>query len=688
MIKLRDYQQNLLKRIRAALRADPVARIMVQLPTGGGKTYIAGELLARLLKGRKAVWLTHRKELAEQTKGMLSGSGVSAVTNVVWQSRDTAPTVTNGVMILMAQTVSRRLESGDVWSSYGSKDIMIIDEAHHATAEGYAKAIELWPGPVIGLTATPWRLSRREGFEHLFRQLICGPQIAELQQDGYLCSVKTLVPAEEGRVSGGDVGAMEDYTESGIASANAGSQVWTAGAVDYWKKHGKDRPTIVYAVSVEHADNLLRLFLAANVPAEKILGTTPDAAKQLIIRRFRAGHVKVIVNVLVATEGFDLPDASCILITRPTLSLALYLQMVGRGMRPKDNGGDCLVLDVAGNSLRHGLPEENREWSLQRRSDDVGVGFPSQRCPYCDHVSASASHECQNCGEPFGEDCPRCGRWRVWAEWSLLEHCEEDHQRVCDYCHNDAHVMANLPPLTDGIIEMDGPLLDLVLGPNRNPFLRDILEEERLLATGQKPGRARELRDLIEKRESVLADDDLLWDAYEEDLRQSEMDPDTLSQVEKARLYAGWESIFKQELDEWRSELARLLALPVDEELVYKNATERVLKLLEAEAKVAGLLPDTAIPPVAREQQPAPPPPVSTSAPKGTPKRSSSNRGYRYPGTSEVWKLEDAFFAVASEEQKQTDVANKTNPYSNSNAKQYNFRRKVVLAAGFIPNKA
>ena len=686
MVKLRDYQQELLERIERSLSTDPRARIMVQLPTGGGKTYIAGELLVRLLHGRKAVWLTHRHELAEQTKQMLSKSGVSAATNIGWGPDNTAPSMMNGVVILMAQKVSRQVKRNDIWAHYDATDIMIVDEAHHAAADGYKKAMELWRGPIVGLTATPWRLSLKEGFDHLFHGLLCGPQIVELQRDGHLCPVQTLVPDEKERIRGGLAGLTGDYSEGGIESANEGSNIWTAGAVDYWKEHGKDRQTIVYAVSVKHADHLLRLFQIANVPAEKILGTTPDDAKQLIIRRFRSGQIKAIINVLVATEGFDLPDASCILMTRPTLSLALYLQMVGRGIRPKDDGGDCLILDMAGNSLRHGLPEEDREWSLQPRSDDVGAGLPSQWCPHCNHVSPSASHNCQNCGSPFGEDCPRCGRWRVWAEWSLLEHCHEEHQRVCDYCHNDAHVLANLPPITDGIIETGEPVLDPELDPNRNPFLRDILEEERLRAAGLEPGRARELRDLIGKRESILADDDLLWNAYEEDWRRSEVDPDMLSQVKKARHYSEWENIVKQRLDDWKNELSRLLAFQVDEGLVYGNARERVLELLETEARTAGLFPDEPDQPVRAMIRPPQPAPVGQAVSKSPRHSNKSNKGYRHPETGETWKLEDAFFAVATQNEKRRDEENRAHPYAKGSAKMYNFRRKVVVDWGFIPN--
>ena len=115
----------------------------------------------------------------------------------------------------------------------------------------------------------------------------------------------------------------------------------------------------------------------------------------------------MLVNVAIATEGFDLPDASCIVIARPTKSLSLYLQMVGRGLRPKKDGGDCLILDLAGNALEHGLPEDTREWSLAARGEsEAGGDAPVVLCEQCQTASPAASHNCKSCGAPFGKIAP------------------------------------------------------------------------------------------------------------------------------------------------------------------------------------------------------------------------------------------------------------------------------------------
>lgn len=445
MIQLRDYQRDLLTGVQASL-APEQARVMMQLPTGGGKTVIAGALLNEWLKGgRKAVWLTHRKELATQTRDLLVSANVYASVDSHWSPGEDAPAWQNGVAILMAQTVSRRTAKMSVWSNYGGEDLMIIDEAHHASADGWTRAMQQWPGRILGVTATPWRLSKKEGFDHLFSVLLCGPSVVDLQSSNHLCGAQVLRPSSQWIIYGGAVGVDGDYTDSGIEAANQ-DNLMTAGALRFWQEQAQDRQTIVYAVSVNHARNLAAVFRNAGVPAAAMLGSTKDKERAAVIAAFRRGSLKVLVNVAVATEGFDLPDASCVVITRPTRSLTLYLQMVGRGLRPKEDNGNCLILDLAANSEFHGLPENDREWSLEPRKAQQDVGDPvTVWCDRCKSVSPAARHNCQNCSAPFGKICGRCGTWRAWKRWCLEEKCGDAHEIVCDLCHRDAHIEAQLP---------------------------------------------------------------------------------------------------------------------------------------------------------------------------------------------------------------------------------------------------
>ncbi|MDE3267329.1 MAG: DEAD/DEAH box helicase family protein [Chloroflexota bacterium] len=580
----------MLQRVLGKLSDTPGARVMLQLPTGGGKTRIAGQLLSQFLSGgRKAVWLTHRRELAAQTEGMLKEDHVTATKDMNWTPGTMAPALPNSVVILMAQTVSRRTARSDVWGKYDKSDLMIIDEAHHATAEGWTRAIRQWPGAVLGMTATPWRLSRREGFDHLFAELVCGPQVVELQSGGWLCGVRVMSPPEGDLVLGGSVDATGDFSEPGIEEANRDRDIWTGGALRFWQRHGEDRQTVVYAVSVRHAKNLADVFNNAGIPAGALVADTPEYERAGTISRFQSGSLRALINVAVATEGFDLPDAACVLLTRPTMSLALYLQMVGRGLRPKPKSGDCIVLDLAGNSLMHGLPDSDREWSLKARGEQQTGDAPLTRCERCEALSAAGSHNCDHCGEPFGEDCSRCGAWRAWKRWTLRSMCVEEHDEVCDLCHYDAHLLANLP-VTKELEELSKMTDDDELSPYRDPYLKTLLEEERRRLGGTTEARKAELRSRTEDRESALADDDTLDNMFEYHLATLPTEERPRTRPQERRLFNEWENGLKRELEEWNQELGRLEVQSVDGQLILGNVRDRLLRLLEAEAREAGLL--------------------------------------------------------------------------------------------------
>lgn len=575
----------------------------MQLPTGGGKTVIAGALLnAWLHDGRSAVWLTHRRELVRQTWELLDDANVEAYYNFRWYPDMDAPVKRGGVAILMAQTVSRRTARMSVWRKYGSEDLMIVDEAHHAAAEGWTRAMRQWPGRILGMTATPWRLSQKEGFDHLFNALLCGPPVVELQSGNHLCDAQVLRPSSQWIIRGGAIGMDGDFTDSGIVAANK-DQIMTAGALKFWQEHAQDRQTVVYAVSVDHAHNLAAVFRNAGVSAKVMLGETRDEERSRLITAFKKGNLRVLVNVAVATEGFDLPDASCVVITRPTKSLTLYLQMVGRGLRPKENGDNCLILDLAANAELHGLPADDRAWSLEPRGAPEGDGDAvSAWCDQCGTVSPAASHTCQNCGAPFGKECNRCGKWRAWTRWSLEKRCGDAHELVCDLCHRDAHIEAQLPiseQLEAALAELEDeeqemPLPDHVESDadlNRRflALLKELLEEERLKATGADEERQHNLRKAIEEREAQLADESLLENLFEDHIANL---PANQRPQNKYRIYPDWENELRSELGGWKDELARLEGQPIDRRLIFDRAKDRAMDLLRRAAQDTDLLPD------------------------------------------------------------------------------------------------
>ena len=411
-----------------------------------------------------------------------------------------------------------------------------------------------------------------------------------MQSDKWLCRARVLSPPTEERIQGGQVDYTGDYSESGIRQANEDRDIWTAGALRFWQKHGEERQTLVYAVSVGHAQNLVAIFSDAGVPTGVLLGHTPAALRARLIERFRDGTVRVLINVAVATEGFDLPDAACVMLTRPTMSLSLYLQMVGRGLRPKQDDGDCVILDLAGNGLRHGLPEEERTWSLQPRGAPPPGESPVVQCPDCDGLSPAASHQCNHCGALFGEPCGRCGAWRALIRWSKKTICGQAHDLVCDLCHYDAHIQAQLP-VNEELKELAMLANDDELSPDRDPFLKNFLEEERRSVVGAAKERKDKLCSLIGDRESTLTDDNELDKLFEKYLTALPTVERPQTRPQERRLFTEWERGLKQELDGWRKELATLEPQSVDGQLIFSSARDRLVRLFEAEARDAGLLP-------------------------------------------------------------------------------------------------
>ena len=310
------------------------------------------------------------------------------------------------------------------------------------------------------------------------------------------------------------------------------------------------------------------------------------------IAGFRDGTIKVLVNVIVATEGFDLPDASCIAIARPTMSLALYLQMVGRGLRPKDD--NCLILDLAANSVTHGLPEEDREWSLEPRGEQFSGEAPIVWCPECETVSHAAGHHCLNCGYAFGKDCGRCGKWRAWKRWRFEDFCGDAHQLVCDLCHIDAHIQAHLPVIEplDELIDIYDPEDDMTEYPPINDdlsnrlaiLLKELLKQEKRSFTGAADKRRNELRHLIEQRKIGLANEVELERLFESYLDDLPVDQRPSSNLQKWRMFGDWESSLKSELAEWKNELDELENRPVDKKLIFNSARNKVMHLLRREA--------------------------------------------------------------------------------------------------------
>ena len=384
---LRAYQDQVIRELQDAVAAG-YKRILLVAPTGSGKTVIAGSLIKAT--GRDyghSLFIAHRRELIEQTSRRLRVEGIAA--SVILAGRDgqydaMARTQVAGIQSLAARLRSRRVISPVV-------DLFIIDEAHHARADSYQRLVKDYPDAIIvGLTATPCRGDGR-GLGNLFEVMVQCPPVRELIRQGHLVpTVSYTHPAPDLRGVKTSIGG--DWQEGDLAK-RMNTDKLVGDIVTHWHRLGESRKTVVFATNVAHSTHIAAEFNAAGIPAGHIDGSTPIAEREETLRRLSAGELRVVSNCMVLTEGWDQPDVSCGILARPTKSLGLHLQMVGRVLRPANGKTDALILDHAGNLLRHGLAEDEIVWtlnaddraenaSLKARKKSEARGEPTM-CPVC-----------------------------------------------------------------------------------------------------------------------------------------------------------------------------------------------------------------------------------------------------------------------------------------------------------------
>lgn len=386
---LRPYQVDILRSVDSS----DERRVLVVLPTGGGKTAIAEALAdAELERGGRVVFLVDRQELAAQAQARLGGGRLMGRHS----AGDADRIVTAGVA-----TLARRNTRPDA-------TLVIVDEAHCYLAESYRRVVEAYRDSgarVIGLTATPARLDG-QGLGELFDAIVQGPSMQELIDDGYLVPVRTYAPTgpwwEKVGVRAGDF-RPDELGDAANAVLRDVVGAWsTAG--------GKGRLTLAFACTKRHAADLAaRWERDADVIAEVVTDDTPAAERAALKRRLAAGSTDVVVNVGILGVGWDFPAVSCIVMARPTLSWGLYLQQAGRGTRPAPGKRDLLLVDCAGNALRHGLvtkPFPVSLGGLARKHRRAVAGLST--CPRCFRVY-----------EPTEPSCPSCGAARAHTERKL-----------------------------------------------------------------------------------------------------------------------------------------------------------------------------------------------------------------------------------------------------------------------------
>lgn len=408
MIALRDYQTRLIHAARAEMLRGK-RRVLCVMPTGAGKTVTAAAMVeSAVAKGRRVGWLTHRAELVEQAATTLERFGLTV--GVVSAKSRRLPALLASVKVCSIQTLLARE------SDRPELDVLFWDEAHHAndSAKEWTGLLASYPGaPIVGLTATP-ECGSGAGLGGSFDALVVGPTVRELTALWEQDHTQGLVPC---RWVGPDR----------MLEAGQIAQDPVVGYREYGRgEHGEWRQAILFAKSVEEAHKYAASFNAAGVRAECVTGVTGNADREASLNLFRRGVVRVLTNVYVLTEGTDLPMAEVIMLARGAGSASIYLQMVGRGLRPSPGKTSCLLWDGRGVAHLHGQPDDERAYSLDGRGitlvreaacavcrQPLGDGYPCSRCGY---KPESATGEGTGETEVVGVPMSPARRWGTTAD--------------------------------------------------------------------------------------------------------------------------------------------------------------------------------------------------------------------------------------------------------------------------------
>jgi superfamily II DNA or RNA helicase len=391
MLDLRDYQRRAVDAVREAFRSGKRRPLLVA-PTGAGKTVIFSYITANAsLKGHRTTVLVHRAELLTQTSKALQKMGVSHGLVAAGKT----PDPTQSVQVASVQTLVRRLDK------FPRPDLIIVDEAHHACAGSWQKVMEAYPSArILGVTATPQRLDGK-GLSSAFDDLICGPEVIDLITAGWLSRpvyyAPTTVDMTGARTTGGDWNRAD-------AEAKTDRPTITGDAVTHYRKLCDGVPAIAFCTSVKHAEHVAQAFNAAGYKAAVLDGSLAPAERASRVAQLGNGGLNLLATCDIVSEGFDLPLVTAAILLRPTQSVSLHLQQIGRVLRPAAGKGRAFILDHVGNCLRHGLAEEPREWSLdgakKRKkgtapADDVAA---HRQCPacFCVHQPAPICPQCQH----------------------------------------------------------------------------------------------------------------------------------------------------------------------------------------------------------------------------------------------------------------------------------------------------
>lgn len=399
---LRDYQEAALRNLAQQMERRPC----LVAPTGSGKTVMGAEFVRRL--DVPTLWLAHRTELIAQAAGQLRALGLRVGVIQADAQADEAASV----QVASVATLVRRAAP--------VARLVVIDEAHHATAAQYGAILDQYPDAwVLGLTATPYRLDGA-GLGDIFGRLVVAATTAELVERGYLHAPKVYAPSVP------DLRGVRtergDYAPDALAE-KLNRRELVGDLVATWHKLAEGLPTVAYGINREHSRAIAEAFTASGVPAVHLDGQTPANERREALAALACGRVRVVSNCMILTEGVDVPALACGIIARPTASLGLHHQIVGRIMRLCPGKTGAVILDHAGNHLAHGLCTRAICYTLDP-ARHVGCDEPLGlvRCEGCGLLFDNALEACPECA---WQPTPAARRGAVLsAEGELIEFVE------------------------------------------------------------------------------------------------------------------------------------------------------------------------------------------------------------------------------------------------------------------------
>ncbi len=395
---LRPYQTRFISEVYAHIRAGS-KRVLGVAPTGSGKTLISSQIVQHAAsKNKRTLFIVHREILISQSAQKLCAFGVNpGFIKSGWQENRESL-----VQVASVQTLCKR----NWWHDYPA-DVVILDECHILAFACIVQRMmtQIYPNSIyLGLTATPFRLSKREVLGDIFQSLVSAPMPHVLIDQGFLVKPSYFSVSEADLASVGTTSG--DFDEGQLALACDRPEL-IEQVVAKWHSLAYGRRTIAFTVNVLHAKHLSEAFQTAGIPSAYVSGSTPAKETDRIYQQLAIGELKILCSCMKLVEGFDVPSVSAVLLCRPTLSRALHFQMIGRALRlsPETDKCDALIIDQSANIQRHGFVEDLKEVSLDHGEEPHSAEAPKKICPLekggCGAIFYAFHMKCPECSYVF-----------------------------------------------------------------------------------------------------------------------------------------------------------------------------------------------------------------------------------------------------------------------------------------------